>query len=362
VSMASPSPVTASRPNRAAPVLEVRDLRTYLYTRWGVTKAVDGVSFSVDAGETLGIVGESGCGKSMLALSLVRLTPKPASRTVGGQVLLDGEDLLKKSEREMRDIRGRKISMILQDPHQSLNPVYSVGNQVNEALVAHREPASRARSLRQRAVDVLRMVRIPAPERRLENYPHELSGGMKQRVVGAMAIAFRPRVLIADEPTTALDVTIQAQYLRLLKQLQAETGVGLIFITHDFGVVAAMCDRVAVMYAGRIVEEGSVRSIFDRPSHPYTRALLNALPKMEQKVEKLASIEGSPPALFDLPPGCAFAPRCQHAHQVHSEEFPPYFEADDDPGHRAACWLLETDPSQMQGLQWSRVSAAEDTR
>jgi len=340
-------------------VLEVRDLRTYLYTRWGVTKAVDGVSFTVNAGETLGIVGESGCGKSMLALSLVRLTPKPASRTVSGQVLLDGEDLLRKSEREMRNIRGRKISMILQDPHQSLNPVFSVGNQVNEALAVHRESSAGPKSLRQRAVEALRMVRIPAPERRLHNFPHELSGGMKQRVVGAMAIAFRPRILIADEPTTALDVTIQAQYLRLLKQLQAETGVGLVIITHDFGVVAAMCDRVAVMYAGRIVEEGPVRSIFDHPSHPYTRALLNALPKMEQKVEKLASIEGSPPALFDLPPGCAFAPRCAHAHEVPSDQYPPFFEALDEPGHRAACWLLESEPSQMQGLRWSRAGAEQ---
>jgi oligopeptide/dipeptide ABC transporter ATP-binding protein len=355
VTMTSPPPAPVLRPTATgAPVLEVRDLRTYLYTRWGVTKAVDGVSFRVHAGETLGIVGESGCGKSMLALSLVRLTPKPASRTISGQVLLDGEDLLDKNEREMRAIRGKKMSMILQDPHQSLNPVYSVGNQVNEALAEHRESLGESKSLRQRAVEVLRMVRIPAPERRLHNYPHELSGGMKQRVVGAMAIAFRPRILIADEPTTALDVTIQAQYLRLLKQLQAETGVGLIFITHDFGVVAAMCDRVAVMYAGRIVEEGPVRSIFDRPSHPYTRALLNALPKMEQKVEKLVSIEGSPPVLFDLPPGCAFAPRCQYAHQVRSDEYPPYFEAEDDPGHRAACWLLQDDPTQMHGLQWKR--------
>jgi oligopeptide/dipeptide ABC transporter ATP-binding protein len=318
-------------------VLDVRDLRTYLYTRWGVTKAVDGVSFQLYEGETLGIVGESGCGKSMLALSLVRLTPKPAGRIVGGAVWLDGENLLDKTEREMRDIRGRKISMILQDPHQSLNPVFTIGDQLLEALRAHDRTADK-RSLRQQAIDALSMVRVPAPERRLQNYPHEMSGGMKQRVVGAMAMAFRPRVLIADEPTTALDVTIQAQYLNLLRRIQRETNVSVIIITHDFGVVAELCDRVAVMYAGRIVEQGTVRDLFDHPSHPYTRALLGSLPRMERQVDKLVSIEGQPPALYDLPPGCYFAPRCPQATDRCRQEYPPTFA---NGRHAAACWLLE---------------------
>ncbi len=318
-------------------VLDVRDLRTYLYTRWGVTRAVDGVSFQVHEGETLGIVGESGCGKSMLALSLVRLTPRPASRIVGGAVLLDGEDLLEKTDREMRDIRGRQISMILQDPHQSLNPVFTVGDQLLEAVRAH-DQTDEPRSLKQQAIEALRLVRVPAPERRLQNYPHEMSGGMKQRVVGAMAMAFRPRVLIADEPTTALDVTIQAQYLNLLRRIQTETHVSVIIITHDFGVVAEMCDRVAVMYAGRFVEQGSVREIFDNPGHPYTRALLGSLPRLEQQVDKLVSIEGQPPALFDLPPGCYFAPRCPSADDRCRQEYPPAFEHGQ---HSAACWLME---------------------
>ena len=324
-------------------VLDVRELRTYLYTRYGVTKAVDGVSFHVRENETLGIVGESGCGKSMLAMSLVRLTPKPAARTVGGQILLDGEDLLTKSEGEMRDIRGRKISMILQDPHQSLNPVYTVGNQLVEAVGAHTEQKE-ARSLRERAIDALRMVRVPAPERRLSDFPHQLSGGMKQRVVGAMAIAYRPRVLIADEPTTALDVTIQAQYLNLMKQVQREMGVAIIIITHDFGVIAKMCDRVAVMYAGKIVEQGAVFDIFDKPQHPYTRALMASMPRVEARVKQLTSIEGQPPALFDLPNGCYFAPRCPHAADRCRHDYPPEFAVEN--GHVASCWMME--PSWLQ--------------
>jgi oligopeptide/dipeptide ABC transporter ATP-binding protein len=305
------------------PVLEVRDLRTYLYTRWGTTRAVDGVSFTLFRGETLGIVGESGCGKSMLAMSLVRLTPRPASKIVGGQVLLDGEDLLEKSESELRQIRGKKISMILQDPHQSLNPVYSVGNQLEEALQAHVDgngTGERSGSIRGRAIDALRRVRVADPERRMSSYPHQLSGGMKQ-------------------PTTALDVTVQAHYLALLKRLQRESGTSLIVITHDFGVVAAICDRVLVMYAGRIVEQGTVRDIFSQPSHPYTQALINSLPRLDEPVETLTSIEGSPPALFNLPSGCYFAPRCAHARAVCEVEYPP--ERMVAPGHHASCWNLE---------------------
>ena len=250
-------------------ILEVKDLQTYFFNRRGVTKAVDGISFSLRQGETLGIVGESGCGKTMTALSLLGLIPKPAARIVSGQIILDGQDLVQLSSQEMRQIRGRKISMILQDPQTSLNPVFSIGNQVIEALsISHHENRS---SMVKRAVEALRNVRVAAPESRLNDYPHQMSGGMKQRVLGAIAIASVPKVIIADEPTTALDVTIQLQYLRLLKDIQAETGMAIIFITHDFGIVARMCDRVAVMYAGRIVESADVRSLFNNPTHPYTQ-------------------------------------------------------------------------------------------
>jgi oligopeptide/dipeptide ABC transporter ATP-binding protein len=314
----------------AAAVLDVRDLKTHLHTRWGVTRAVDGVSFSIQPGETLGIVGESGSGKSMLASSIVQVLPKPAGRIVGGQILFNGTDLVHCSESQMRSIRGREIAMILQDPHQSLNPVFSIGDQLAESI----KPA-----LHERLIDSLRRVRVPAPERRLRDFPHQISGGTKQRVVGAMAMAHEPKVLIADEPTTALDVTIQAQYLRLLRQLQTETGVSIILITHDFSVVAAMCDRVAVMYAGRFVEQGPVREIFDRPAHPYTRALLGSLPRMERRVDRLASISGQPPALYDLPQGCHFAPRCASASARCEAAYPPVVRPDAD--HTANCWLLE---------------------
>lgn len=320
-------------------VLDVRDLRTYLYTRWGVTKAVDGVSFQVREGETLGIVGESGCGKSMTALSLLRLAPKPAARTESGEILLDGVDLLKLSEAEMREFRGSKISMILQDPQTSLDPLFTIGDQLIETLIAHQKSPEPRKKLWDRAVDALRQVRVADPERRMSAYPHEMSGGMKQRVVGATALLSRPRVLIADEPTTALDVTIQAQYLRLLKRVQEETGVSIIFITHDMGVVAKMCDRAVVMYAGRIVEHGTVRELFNTPTHPYTAALLSSVPKMEKRVERLYSIEGQPPALFDLPPGCRFAPRCQYADDRCRAEYPSTFTS--DTGHDVACWRQE---------------------
>ena len=251
-------------------VLEVEDLHTYFFTRLGVVKAVDGVSFSLRQGETLGIVGESGCGKTMTALSLLRLVPRPGARIVQGKILLQGENLLDKSENEMRQIRGRRISMILQDPQTSLNPVFTIGNQLIEALKIHHY--SHARELVQRAINALKQVRVAAPERRVDDYPHQMSGGMKQRVVGAIALSCEPHVIIADEPTTSLDVTIQAQYLRLLREIQEETGLSIIFITHDFGIVAKMCDRVMVMYAGRSIETGSVRDIFNHPSHPYTEA------------------------------------------------------------------------------------------
>ena len=322
-------------------VLDVRDLHTYLYTRWGVVRAVDGVSFSVSEGETLGLVGESGSGKTMTALSLLRLLPEPAARIVKGRILLEGDDLLAKSERERRKVRGRRISMILQDPQTSLNPVFTAGAQLVEALKIHQH-VDGEKDLWQRAEDALRRVRVAAPEQRLRDYPHQMSGGMKQRVVGAIALAGEPRVLIADEPTTALDATIQLQYLTLLKDIQSRTRLAMLFITHDFGIVARMCDRVAVMYAGRIVESGPVRALFRTPRHPYTEALMASVPKMDASVGRLPSIDGQPPALHRLPAGCRFAPRCRYTEDRCRREYPPTFVV--GPAHEAACWRAE--PSQ----------------
>jgi oligopeptide/dipeptide ABC transporter ATP-binding protein len=317
-------------------ILQVNDLHTYFFNRRGVTKAVDGITFTLRQGETLGIVGESGCGKTMTALSLLGLVPKPAARIVSGEIILDGEDLTKKSDEEMRKIRGRKISMILQDPQTSLNPVFSIGNQVIEALGIS-EKTDR-KSMFNRAVAALRSVRVAAPESRMSDYPHQMSGGMKQRVIGAISMASSPNVIIADEPTTALDVTIQLQYLNLLKDIQRETGLAIIFITHDFGIVARMCDRVAVMYAGRIVESADVRSLFNKPTHPYTQALINSVPQMD-RTDRLFSIDGQPPALWDLPEGCRFADRCQHTRPQCRQEYPGVLRAGED--HVAACWMLD---------------------
>jgi len=320
-------------------ILEVEDLHTYCFTRFGTVKAVDGVSFSLRQGEVLGIVGESGCGKTMTALSLLRLLPRPVARIVKGAIRLEGEDLVTKSEQEMRQIRGRRISMILQDPQTSLNPVFTIGNQLVEAIeIRHAEDDSR--SLVRRAIDGLKQVRVAAPERRVTDYPHQISGGMKQRVVGAIAISCEPKIIIADEPTTSLDVTIQAQYLRLLREIQEATNLALIFITHDFGIVAKMCDRVMVMYAGRAVESGAVRDIFNHPSHPYTQALLRSVPSMDEDVGRLYSIDGQPPALWDLPEGCRFASRCSYADDRCRRDYPPSFSISD--GHSASCWRLET--------------------
>jgi oligopeptide/dipeptide ABC transporter ATP-binding protein len=315
-------------------VLEVRDLATHFFLRRGIVKAVDGVSFSLKRGEVLGLVGESGCGKSLTALSIMRLLPKGGARTVRGQILLGGENILAHSARAMHEIRGRKISMILQDPQTSLNPVFTIGNQLCEAI-ARRRPARTADLMRD-AVAALRRVEIAAPESRVGQYPHQMSGGMKQRVVGAIAMAGAPDVLIADEPTTALDVTIQLQYLKLLKRLQADTGMAILFITHDFGVVARMCDRVAVMYAGRIVEVGPVADVFERPVHPYTRALISSVPSMTGSVARLQTIEGQPPSLIDLPPGCRFAPRCSLASQQCREAYPATVRT--GASHSADCW------------------------
>jgi oligopeptide/dipeptide ABC transporter ATP-binding protein len=316
------------------PLLEVTDLRTHLFTRKGVVRAVDGVSFSVRSGETLGIVGESGSGKSMTALSIQRLLPKPTGRIVGGDIRLAGEDLLAKSEREMSSIRGRHMAMILQDPMSSLNPVLTIGQQLSDPLRAHRRlSASDIRSAIRRLLD---MVRIPAPETRINDYPHQMSGGMRQRIVGAIALSCEPKLLIADEPTTALDVTVQAQYLQLLRDLQARLQLAIIMITHDFGVVARICDRVAVMYAGRIVETASTSELFDRPAHPYTRALMQSMPRLDRQFDRLPAIEGQPPDLRKPMTGCRFAPRCVHASAICREQYPePMVVA---PEHVVHCW------------------------
>lgn len=317
--------------------MQVEGLKTYFETRWGTVRAVDGVSFDLRKGETLGIVGESGSGKSVTMLSLMRLIPSPPGQIVDGRILLEGQDLVQLSDKEMSSVRGSQIALIIQDPMTSLNPVFSIGNQVGEAIKIHQDMPKR--TVVQQVLDVLRKVNIPAAETRVRDYPHQLSGGMRQRVVGAIGISCEPMVLIADEPTTSLDVTIQAQYLKLLKELQEASDIALIFITHDFGIVAKMCDRVAVMYAGRIVEMGNVRDIFNNPSHPYTEALLSSVPKLEEDVERLYSIEGQPPTLHDLPSGCPFAPRCQYAMDKCSQVYPSEFNVTDS--HYAACWRLE---------------------
>jgi peptide/nickel transport system ATP-binding protein len=315
--------------------LEVNNLQTYFFTRRGIVKAVDGVSFRVKGGETFGLVGESGCGKTITALSIMRLVPEPGGQIVGGEILLQGEDLVKKSQKEMREIRGNKISMILQDPMTSLNPVLTIGNQLTEAIRIHQH--LRGRDLWGMAKKILQRVHIPSPEVLLKNWPHQLSGGMRQRVVGAISISCEPKLIIADEPTTSLDATIQMQFLLLLREIQEKTGLTMIFITHDFGIVARMCQRAAVMYAGRIVEKAEVRELFDGPRHPYTQALMKSMPKVEKRVERLASIEGQPPPLHHLPPGCIFAPRCSaEKNRCRTDEYPPTIEIGS--GHSVSCW------------------------
>jgi peptide/nickel transport system ATP-binding protein len=322
-------------------LLEVEDLGTWFYTRQGIVKAVDGVNFGVASGETLAIVGESGCGKSMTALSLMRLIPDPPGRIVSGTIKLGGKDLLKLSEEEMRKVRGNEISMIFQEPMTSLNPVMTIGKQITEALVLHRDLDKKAAW--KRAIEMLDLVKIPEPQQRAKEYPHQLSGGMRQRAMIAMALACNPKVLIADEPTTALDVTIQAQILELIVELQREFGAAVILITHDLGVVAETARRVIVMYAGRKVEEASVGELFARPMHPYTRGLLNSIPRLdllrgenEADTDRLQEIPGIVPPLFALPEGCAFAPRCPRAIDKCRVERPSYEEK--APGHWAACW------------------------
>lgn len=317
--------------------IEVKDLKTHFFTRRGVIKAVDGISFSIEEGETLGLVGESGSGKSITCLSLLKLVPQPAGRIVGGQVLLNGEDLIPKSEKEMRQIRGKKISMILQEPMTSLNPVFTIVNQVAEPIRMHQK--LNKKKAREKVKEMLRLVKIPSPEVRMKEYPHQMSGGMRQRIVGAMMLSCQPDLLIADEPTTALDVTIQAQFLKLIKDIQLDTNLSMIVVTHDFGIVARVCDQVAVMYAGKIVENAPIRELFNNPQHPYTQALMNSLPTMERKVKRLYSIEGQPPDLGDLPPGCSFSPRCPKAMDVCLQENPGHTVVKE--GHVLSCWLAK---------------------
>ena len=320
----------------APPLLELRNLSTHYVSARGtrVVRAVDEVSLSLEAGSTLGIVGESGSGKSTLALTILRLLP-PAAHITGGAILFEGEDLRTKSDVEMRRIRGKRIAMILQDPMASLNPLFTIGDQVAEPLRVH-EGTGRAGAWG-RAKDLLKAVRISAPESRVGEYPHQMSGGMRQRIVGAIAISCSPRLLIADEPTTSLDLTIQAQYLNLLRELQRQYELALIFITHNLGIVAKMCDQVAVMYAGRLVEWGPVTRIFDAPAHPYTQALLGSIPRMGDGRERLTAIEGQPPDLAAPPPGCAFHPRCPHVMDRCRAEAPP--ETALAPRHTTRCWL-----------------------
>jgi oligopeptide/dipeptide ABC transporter ATP-binding protein len=321
-------------------LLRVSNLQTYYFSFGGarVIKAVDDVSFTLDEGETIGLVGESGCGKTTTCLSVVGLLP-PAARIVGGSIEFAGEELTTKRPREMRRIRGRQIAMILQDPMASLNPLFSIYWQVAEPAYHHQ--GMRGRSLRQRVRDLLRAVRIASPEVRMREYPHQMSGGMRQRVVGAIAMAGGPKLIIADEPTTNLDVTIQAQYLEVLKDIQQQSGVALIFVTHNLGIVAKMCDKMAVMYAGKIVEHGAVRDLFRSPKHPYTQALLGSMPKLGSK-EPLFAIPGHPPNLAQPPSGCAFHPRCAHT-------MPQCVTRDPDdhrvgPNWTAKCWLLDEQP------------------
>ncbi len=327
-------------PAEAKTVLEVDGLKTYFFVRQGVVKAVDDMSFSLQAGEKLAIVGESGCGKSMTALSILRLVPDPPGRIVAGSIKLDGKDLLKLSDAEMRKIRGNQISMIFQEPMTSLNPVWSIGNQISEAVMLHQN-VSRHDAF-DKAVEMLKLVKIPEPARRAREYPHQLSGGMRQRAMTAMALACNPHVLLADEPTTALDVTIQAQILDLILELQERLGTAVVLITHDLGVVAETAQRVIVMYGGKKVEEAPVEEIFENPLHPYTQGLLAAVPHLAAMSgqtptrQRLKEIPGIVPALVNLPKGCTFAPRCPFASDECRNEFPPYELK--RPGHSVACW------------------------
>jgi oligopeptide/dipeptide ABC transporter ATP-binding protein len=336
--------------NNSKPLLEVKGLKTYFYTEDGIVRAVDGVDFEVYPGEVLGLVGESGCGKSVTSLSIMRLISKPG-RVDAGEILLDGENLLEFPENEMIKVRGNRISMIFQQPQTALNPVFKVGDQLAEVLDVHQDLGKDAGW--QRAIELLKMVGVPDPERRVEAYPHELSGGMAQRVMIAMALACVPELLIADEPTTALDVTIQAQILDLIRDMRKEMNTSVILITHDLGVVAEMAERVAVMYAGEIVEQADVNTLFDEPMHPYTQGLIGSIPVLGEIKERLEVIPGSVPNLVNLPPGCRFAPRCQarvkHNLTICTDQKPELDEI--KMGHKVRCWLYQSAEGHIPPLR-----------
>ncbi len=334
-------------------LLEVRDLRTHFKTDDGEFAAVDGVSFSVDAGRTLAIVGESGCGKSVTSLSIMGLVPDPPGRIRGGSIRFEGRELVGAPAQQLQDLRGNGMAMIFQEPMSSLNPVFTIGEQIVEGLLRHRA-MDRAQAT-ERALQMLRKVRIPAPEQRFHDHPHKLSGGMRQRAMIAMALACEPRLLIADEPTTALDVTIQAQILELMRTLQGETGAAIILITHDLGVVAEVADEVAVMYAGRLVEQAPVQALFDEPQHPYTVGLLGSIPRLDRTLDRLASIEGQVPSPMRRPVGCAFAERCPFADAHCRAEAPALREV--GPSHRSACWKAPLDPQVLMANREGAVSA-----
>jgi oligopeptide/dipeptide ABC transporter ATP-binding protein len=320
-------------------VLEIRDLKTYFFTYEGVAKAVDGVTYQLAKGEPLGVVGESGCGKSVTALSILRLIPIPPGKIVGGEILFKGKNLIDLSEEEMRKIRGNRISMIFQEPMTSLNPVFTIGNQIQETIKLH-QGLSKRESL-EKAIEMLRLVNIPSPERCVNQYPHELSGGMRQRAMIAMSLACNPEILIADEPTTALDVTIQAQILDLLNKLKEELGMAIILITHNLGVIAETVNRVLVMYAGKIVEEAKTKTLFENPQHPYTRGLLKSIPRLGDKVRhgkvRLSEIPGVVPSLYEIPSGCKFSTRCPSVMDICKEKEPELKEI--EKGHFSSCWL-----------------------
>lgn len=321
----------------ASPLLEVNHLHTHFFSKSGVVKAVDGVDFSIRPGETLGIVGESGSGKSVTAMSILGLIPSPPGKITEGEVIFNGENLLNKTEKQMRKIRGKEIAMVFQDPMTSLNPVFTVEKQLIETILAHENVSKK--QARNRALELLELVGIPDPKKRLRNYPHEFSGGMRQRVMIAMALSCNPSLLIADEPTTALDVTIQAQILELFKKMQAELNMAIVMITHDLGVVAEVCDRVMVMYAGKPVEFTETKNLFDHGKHPYTLGLMNSIPKITPNKQKLEAIEGAPPDLRDLPKGCNFAPRCKHVMESCLSIDPALKQVDND--HYVRCLLYE---------------------
>ncbi|MCC7272919.1 MAG: ABC transporter ATP-binding protein [Alphaproteobacteria bacterium] len=332
---AGASEVIPGTRDQRGPLLEVKALRTHFSTADGNVPAVDGVSFALDPGETLGVVGESGSGKSVMARSIMRLVQTPPGRYVSGEIVFEGEDLLKKSAAAMTEVRGNRIAMIFQEPMTSLNPVLTIGYQIAEALRLHGR--GNWADARNQAVALLQRVRIADPRRRARDYPHQLSGGMRQRAMIAMALACRPRLLIADEPTTALDVTIQAQILGLMRELKADLDMSMILVTHNLGIVADIADRVLVMYAGKIVEAAPVARIFDQPLHPYTVGLLGSIPKLRERVPRLAAIAGTMPRPTAMPGGCRFHPRCPHAMPICGEREPP--ERQSAPGHRVSCWL-----------------------